>query len=208
MQNIIFDLGGVVFDWDPEAIIGAVFKDPELQAIIRREVFEHPDWPETDRGTLTRADAVVRWARRTARPVAELEALMHAADVSMQPKIGTLALMKELADQGLSLYCLSNMPAERYAYLRETYDLWGLFGGIVISAHVKMVKPDPGIFEHLLATYRLDPAATLFVDDSPKNISAARSVGIQGILFTTAEACRQQIELFVLQLARQRPTES
>jgi putative hydrolase of the HAD superfamily len=208
MQNIIFDLGGVVFDWDPEAIIGAVFKDPELQAIIRREVFEHPDWSETDRGTLTRADAVVRWARRTGRPVAELEALMHATDISMQLKTDTLALMEELADQGLYLFCLSNMPAERYAYLRETYDLWGLFAGIVISAHVKMVKPEPGIFEYLLATYRLDPAATLFLDDSPKNISAARLLGIQGLRFTTAEACRQQIELFVHQTARQRPTES
>jgi putative hydrolase of the HAD superfamily len=101
--------------------------------------------------------------------------------------------MKELSDQGLSLYCLSNMPAERYAYLREKYDLWGLFGGIVISAHVKMVKPEPEIFEYLLATYSLNPATTLFVDDSPKNISAARSLGIQGLLFTTAEACRRQI---------------
>lgn len=197
MRNIIFDLGGVVFDWNPEAIIEAVFEDPELQAIIRREVFEHPDWSETDRGTLTRAAAVVRWAQRTGRPIAELEALMHAADVSMQLKTGTLALMEELADHGLPLYCLSNMPAERYAYLRETYDLWSLFGGIVISSHVKMVKPEPGIFEHLLTTYHLDPANTLFVDDSPKNISAARSLGIQGILFTTAQACRRQLGFFL-----------
>jgi putative hydrolase of the HAD superfamily len=197
MLNIIFDLGGVVFDWNPDAIIGAVFEDPELQAIIRREVFEHPDWSETDRGTLTRAEAVVRWARRTGRPVAELEALMHTADVSMQLETATLALMEELAGQGRPLYCLSNMPAERYAYLRQTYDFWDLFSGIVISAHVKMVKPEPGIFEHLLATYRLDPATTLFVDDSPKNISAARSLGIQGILFTTALACRRQLGFFL-----------
>jgi putative hydrolase of the HAD superfamily len=197
MLNIIFDLGGVVFDWNPDAIIGAVFEDPELQAIIRREVFEHPDWSETDRGTLTRAEAVVRWARRTGRPVAELEALMHTADVSMQLETATLALMEELAGQGRPLYCLSNMPAERYAYLRQTYDFWDLFSGIVISAHVKMVKPESGIFEHLLATYRLDPATTLFVDDSPKNISAARSLGIQGILFTTALACRRQLGFFL-----------
>jgi putative hydrolase of the HAD superfamily len=197
MLNIIFDLGGVVFDWNPDAIIGAVFEDPELQAIIRREVFEHPDWSETDRGTLTRAEAVVRWAQRTDRPVTELEALMHTADVSMQLETATLALMEELAGQGRPLYCLSNMPAERYAYLRQTYDFWDLFSGIVISAHVKMVKPEPGIFEHLLATYRLDPATTLFVDDSPKNISAARSLGIQGILFTTALACRRQLGFFL-----------
>jgi putative hydrolase of the HAD superfamily len=203
VHNIIFDLGGVVFGWNPDAIIQAVFQDPEIQALVRREVFEHPDWVETDRGTLNRADAVVRWTRRTGRSIEELKALMHQADVSMQPKTDTLALMEELASQGLPLYCLSNMPAERYAYLQRTYGFWDLFSGIIISAHVKMVKPEPGIFEHLLATHGLNPASSLFIDDSQTNIRAARSVGIHGILFTNTAACRQQIELFVFPPARQ-----
>lgn len=208
MHHIIFDLGGVVFDWSPDAIIQAVFQEPEIQARVRREVFEHPDWVETDRGTLSRADAVVRWARRTGRSIEEMKAMMHQADVSMQPKTDTLALMEELAGQGLPLYCLSNMPAERYAYLQRTHGFWDLFSGIIISAHVKMVKPEPGIFEHMLATHDLAPASSLFIDDSHTNIRAARSVGIHGILFTTAAACRQQIELFMFPPARQRPIES
>ena len=193
MRNVIFDLGGVVFDWNPEAIIRAVFDDPTAQRLIKRQVFEHPDWSETDRGTLTRADAVERWAKRTGRPVAELDALMRAADLSMQPKRDTLRLLEELHSRGLHLYCLSNMPGERYAYLRRTYDFWDRFSGVVISAHVRMVKPEAGIFQHLLATYDLEPAATLFVDDAPRNIAAACALGIQGLLFTTAQACREQL---------------
>ncbi len=197
MQNVVFDLGGVVFEWNPDAIIRAVFDDPEVQTLIKRQVFGQPDWSDTDRGTLTRADAVVRWARRTGRPVDELEALMREADVSMQPIIDTLGLMRELEDRGLNLYCLSNMPVERYAYLRRTYDFWDRFRGIVISGHVKMIKPEPEIFQYLLDSYDLEPASTVFVDDSTRNIAAARALGIQGILFTTAEECRKQLEPFL-----------
>ena len=85
---------------------------------------------------------MVRWAQRTGRPVEEMEALMDASDVSMQPIIDTVGLMQELEERGVDLYCLSNMPVERYAYLRRTYDLWDKFRGIVISSHVKLIKPD------------------------------------------------------------------
>jgi putative hydrolase of the HAD superfamily len=136
----------------------------------------------------------VRWAARTGRPVEELDALMQAADFSMKLKQDTLAWMDELDKQGVNLYCLSNMPAERYAYLRQSFDFWHKFKGIVISAHVNMVKPEPQIFAHLLDAYELDPDATLFVDDSPDNIAASHSVGIQGLLFTTARDCRKQYE--------------
>jgi putative hydrolase of the HAD superfamily len=197
MRNIIFDLGGVVLDWNPDTIIRLVFDDPEIQAVIRREVFEHPDWLETDRGTLIRAEAIVRWAERTGRPVEEIDALMRAADDSMQPKTDTLALMDELTDRHLKLFCLSNMPAERYAYLRRKFDFWPQFSGIVISAHVRMIKPEPGIFQHLLTTYELEPATTLFVDDSPHNIEAASALGLQGVLFTSAAECREQLERFL-----------
>ena len=198
MKNVVFDLGGVVFDWNPDAIIRRVFDDPQLQARIKKEIFEQPDWLDTDRGTLSRADAIVRWSERTGQPADRIDALMHASDASMQPKHGTLALMDELAANNLTLYCLSNMPEERYAYLRREYDFWDQFSGIVISAHIKMVKPEPGIYQHLLTTYDLDPAQTVFVDDSSKNVAAARALGIHGTLFTTADSCRAALKEFGL----------
>jgi putative hydrolase of the HAD superfamily len=194
LRNIVFDLGGVVLEWKPDAIIEAVFDDPITQAHIRAEIFEHPDWLETDRGTLTRVEAIVRWAERTGQTVEAIDRLMDAADNLMQPNSGTLNLMKELANRGLRLYCLSNMPAERYAYLRRAFDFWDQFSGILISAHVNMVKPEPGIFELLLARFDLESTATLFLDDSANNISAARGLGIRGIRFTTATDCRRQLE--------------
>jgi putative hydrolase of the HAD superfamily len=197
MQNVIFDLGGVVLDWNPDAIIRSIYADASVQALVKREIFEHPDWLETDRGTLTRAEAVVRWAERTGRPVEEIQSLMTATDVSMRLKTDTLALMDALADRGLDLYCLSNMPTERYDYLRRTHDFWGKFKGIIISAHLKTIKPEPEIFQYLLTTYRLDPAATLFVDDSARNIRVARSMGIRGILFTSADACRKTLDVLL-----------
>jgi HAD superfamily hydrolase (TIGR01509 family) len=197
MQNVIIDLGGVVLEWDPDQIIRAVFDDPDAQARVKRLIFQHPDWADTDRGTLARVEAVERWAGRTGQTVEEMEALMTASDVMMQPKPGTLALMQELGDQGLDLYCLSNMPTERFAYLRRTFSFWDQFKGIVISAHVRMVKPEPEIFEYILSQYDLNPTRTVFLDDSRKNITAAQNLGIHAILFTTAEECREQLSILL-----------
>ena len=190
VQNVIFDLGGVVFDWNPDAIVREVTDDVGYQQLLMREVLGHPDWLELDRGVLMEAEAVGRFARRTNRSIEDMTAMMRVIDRLMQPKPVTLSLMQDLAARGFTLYCLSNMPVERYAYLRRTYDFWDLFTGIVISGHVKLIKPQPEIYTHRLATYGLIPSACLFLDDMPHNVESARAAGMQSLVFTTAGACR------------------
>ena len=201
IRNVIFDLGGVVFEWDPDGIIRAVFDDANVQARIKAQVFAHPDWAETDRGTLSEADAIVRWAARTGRTEAEMDALMRATEARLRVKADTIALMDELIARGLTLFCLSNMPIERYDYLHRTHDFWDKFHGIVISGHIKMLKPAPEIYQHLLYTYKLDASECVFLDDMPDNIAAARALGIHGLVFTSADACRQQIEQLIITAA-------
>lgn len=193
IRNIIFDLGGVVFEWNSGQITRSVFEDPTLQAHVKAQVFDYPDWADTDRGTLSEADAIRRWAVRTGRTEAEMTALARACEVALRPKPDTLTLIDELDARGLHLYCLSNMPSERWAYLERTHDFWPRFRGIVISGHVKMIKPEPGIYHHLLNRYDLQPNESVFLDDMPYNIEAARALGIHGIVFTSADACRQEL---------------
>jgi putative hydrolase of the HAD superfamily len=193
LQHIIFDLGGVVFAWNPDSIIEAVIDDADMRTFVKSDIFPHPDWQEADRGTVTEAQIIERFVRRTDLPVATLSALMREAERSMQPIPGTVALMEELATQGFLLYCLSNMLRERYDYLRRTHDVWDVFSGVVISSHINLIKPEPGIYEHLLARYHLEPTSCVFIDDSPVNVEAARAIGMRGIVYTDATACREQL---------------
>jgi len=105
----------------------------------------------------------------------------------------TLPLMDELRAQGYPLFCLSNMPVEHYQHLTKIYDFWDKFAGIVISGQAKMVKPEPEIYQYLLNTYQLEPSTCIFIDDSPPNIEAAQSLGINGIVFTDVQSCRQEL---------------
>lgn len=204
MRNVIFDLGGVLFHWNSTQIIERYVaglgiqqaERPQMAARLRQHIFDHVDWLETDRGRLSAADAVVRFAQRMECSVDEMQQLWDLCSEHMQPRSDTVALMHELAELGAPLYCLSNMPVERYAWLRQQNDLWHLFQGIVISGEIALIKPDAAIYHHLLNRFGLRANDCIFLDDSPPNVAAANAVGIHAILFKDAASCRD--ELFAL----------
>ena len=192
-MNIVFDLGGVVFRWQPDTIIASVFEDRRTRDLVRKEIFEHPDWIELDRGTLSLEDAIHRDAERTGLAVRDIERLMHAVPVSLTPIEPTVALIRRLADTAHKLFVLSNMHLASIAYLEDRHDIWGAFHGVVISSRIRKVKPEIKIYEHLLGEYRLDPTETIFIDDLPENLAAAASLGIRTIRFIDPAQCERAL---------------
>lgn len=192
VRAVIFDLGGVLIDWNPDRILAGLYADPELRTTIKREVFQHGDWYELDKGTLAEDEAVRRFSRRTGRPVADMEALLQTAVESLEPIPESWVLVRELTAQAIPLYCLSNMLERSFLYLQR-YNFWRHFEGVVISARIKLAKPERAIFDHLINTYNLEPAASVFVDDHLPNVEGARQAGLQGILFTGVDDCRSEL---------------
>ena len=194
IKNVVFDLGGVLISWKPDEIIESLFVAQELRALIKREVFQHADWLSMDRGQLEEADAIQRFHQRTGVSLDQLEQLLQRVKESLTPIPESVELLDDLAAQGIDLYCLSNMPACRFKYIRPRYQFWDHFKGIVISGVVKMVKPDREIFEYLLSRFQLQPSATVFVDDYPLNLEGAQQLGLHTILFRNADECRRELE--------------
>jgi putative hydrolase of the HAD superfamily len=194
VRNVIFDLGGVVLEWNPDAILSDYYADADARATLKSSLFQHPDWLSLDQGILTEADVLPSLEQRTGRPIAELRGLFEAVRQSLKPKADTVALIRSLAQRGIPLYCLSNMPATTFEYLRERHDFWDLFQGIVISGEIKMVKPERRIFDYLLRRFDLSPAETAFVDDHRPNIDAARELGLHTVLFQDAAQCDVELE--------------
>lgn len=187
--NIVFDLGGVVFTWQPTAIIESVADDPDVQNLLRKEIFQHSDWLELDRGTITLESAIDRGSVRTGLPRKEVERVFNAVPRFLTPITQSIDLICELRKSGNRLFVLSNMHLASIAYLEEKHDIWGLFDGIVISSRVQMVKPEPRIYEYLLKKYDLAAAETVFIDDTPENLAAASAAGIETIRFVDAAQC-------------------
>jgi putative hydrolase of the HAD superfamily len=193
VRNIIFDLGGVLLDWNPTKILQNFYSEPALRTLLEGELFQHPEWRAFNRGALREAELIESVRRRAGRPAAEVSALLHATRESLVTKRDTVALLRSLHRRGIPLYCLSDMPVSVYAHVRLRHEFWDAFSGIVISGEVKMMKPEREVFEHLLTRFRLDPRQTVFVDDFPLNIEGARTVGLHAIQFRDAAQCAEEL---------------
>jgi putative hydrolase of the HAD superfamily len=171
--NIVFDLGGVVFNWQPDVIIKSVFHDTNDQDLVRSKIFEHPDWIELDRGSIALEQAIDRGAARTGLPLEDIERLLQAVPPFLTPIEETVELIHELSNTRNRLFVLSNMALASIAYLEHHHTFWSVFDGTVISSRVNMVKPEIKIYEHLLNRYQLAPSNTVFIDDLQQNLTAA-----------------------------------
>jgi putative hydrolase of the HAD superfamily len=194
--NIVFDLGGVVFNWQPQQLIQSVFDDSATQDLVRAEIFEHADWIALDKGTITLDQAVVRGAKRTGLLRADVERVLNEVPRSLTPIEETIDLLRSIVETDNRFFVLSNMHIASFAHLEKEYDIWDMFDGIVISSRIKKVKPEIEIYEHLLGEYNLDASETVFIDDTDENLVAANSIGIQTINFLNAAQCRRALVEF------------
>jgi putative hydrolase of the HAD superfamily len=193
VTNVIFDLGGVVLRWNPDEILGSFYADGALRSLAKRELFQHADWLDLDRGTLAEQEAIERFHERTGRPPQETAALLRAARDSLQPIPETLEILEELSARRVPLYCLSNMPATTADHLRGKYSFWKAFRGVVVSGEINLLKPDAAIFDHIAQRFDLAPQDTVFIDDVPVNVESAERLGFNTILFENSSQCRQAL---------------
>ncbi|MCX7304831.1 MAG: HAD family phosphatase [Hyphomicrobiales bacterium] len=187
IRHIVFDIGKVLVHYDPDLPFSRLIPDPAE----RRWFFENvctPEWNiEQDRG------------RDWAEAEAELLAIHpdHAENIrnfrrhwhEMVPHAydDSVAVMERLIDGGYDVTLLTNWAADTFVEARSRFPFLEKPRGITISGEIKAIKPDRGIYEHHVRTFELVPAATLFIDDSPKNVAGAKAAGWQAVLFVGAE---------------------
>ncbi len=192
-MNIVFDLGGVVFKWQPDAIMRSVFDDPETRTLVRKEIFEHEDWLALDRGSIRLDLAVDRAVARTGLSRHQVRRLFDAVLRHLVPIDGMFDLIHSLARADNRLYVLSNMHVASIDYLEREHGIWDQFSGSVISCRVRMIKPEPAIYQHLLETHGLRATDTVFIDDMADNLAGAAAMGIATVQYVDPAQCRQAL---------------
>lgn len=190
----VFDVGGVLLDWDPRHLYRSIFAtNTEVEDFLGQVCLL--DWNrQMDEGKPFR-QAVAE--RISAFP--EWESAIRAFDERWQemvagPIAGTVACLQALKAEGHAVYAISNFSAEKFALERQRWDFLALFDGIVLSAEIGVLKPDPGIYEHFLQIYQVPAQSCLFIDDRPENVAAAEALGMVGHLFETPDALREDLE--------------
>lgn len=189
---VVFDIGGVLLDWDPRHLYRKLIYDPaELERFLG-EICT-PQWHLAhDLG----ADTLVSCRELAARHPERASLVMAWADRREEMIAGELdgvGVLADVAGTGLTCLALSNMEADAFAVRRRRYRFFRYFDGCVISGIEGVAKPDRKIFEILLSRYGLDPGATVFTDDNATNIAAGREVGLDAISYSTAGELRRAL---------------
>lgn len=192
-KNIVFDIGGVLVDYDPKGYLSKLFNNAELEEFLYSIIFDSEEWKLLDQGKITRALAERRMLEAAGPHRYEAQLVLDDWRELMTTKLDTVDLILALRHSGHHLYFLSNIPEDIYLMFQQRRRFMQLFEGGVPSFAAKTAKPDPEIFKLLLNTYELSPAETLFIDDSPTNISAAESLGMTGLQFKSATALHHSL---------------
>ena len=191
---VVFDLGGVLIDWNPRYLYRRLFGgDTAAMEHFLTHVCS-PAWNHRQDAGRSFADGCAELVREfpDARPL--IEAWRERFDETLGgPIAGTVEILAALRERRVPLYALSNWWAETFPIARARFDFLGWFDGIVISGEFGAAKPDPRIFAHLLETYGLRADATVFIDDVAANVAAAAAAGMQTILFTDPAALRASL---------------
>lgn len=187
INTIIFDLGGVLIDWNPEYVFKHVIPDAERRAYFFQNICTH-DWNvEQDAGrpialaTENLIAAHPEWASEIRDFYGRWEEMLGG------PIHETVELLRNLRDNGRHrLLALTNWSGETFPVALGKYDFLHWFEGIVVSGDEKTRKPFPDIYEILLKRYSVDPRQAVFIDDNLHNVQAAEALGIHGVQFHSA----------------------
>lgn len=194
-MNIVFDLGGVILHWNPKAVRAKYFSQENDQEIVKKSIFGHPDWRELDRGTLPLKEAISRAVARTGLEEKSIAWFLNNFSAELTPNPDALRIVQKIYDsQQHKLYVLSNMHLSAVDYIEREYNFWHLFEGVVFSSRLKMIKPEPGIYNYLLNKYNLKAEESIFIDDQEENTVAAEELGFRTIHFQNAGQCEAELK--------------
>ena len=181
IRNIVFDLGNVLISFKPDKFLEQKGYQKETRDTILSDIFRSEEWLSLDKGEFTTEEVINAISLKSSLKRDKITALFNSRTEIMFPLTENVQLLPALKEKGFKLYYLSNFHDDIFDDLKISYAFFSLFDGGIISARVKLSKPDSRIYSVFLETYNLIANDTLFIDDSEINILAAESLGMKGI---------------------------
>lgn len=199
IKNVVFDIGNVLvsFRWDDLATeLG--FDEDNIRVMNERVIGDR--WNELDRGVMSEAEAVEYIKEALPGMEEKFDVLWSRIGEVIDPYDYSKDWVMDLKAKGANVYLLSNFPRELFTRLSKTkMPFLPYVDGKIISAFVQKIKPDAEIYECLMDTYGLNPEECIFIDDRKVNVDAALALGMQGIVFTSYEEVRKELDERLMQ---------
>ena len=196
IKNVVFDIGNVLVAFRWRELMEELHLSKEAQDRFEDYVFGSKWWHEFDHGTMEE-DEVVRHLREDNSEYQEaFELVWKNRDKLVAPYEHAVTWIQELQEAGYRVYLLSNYPANLFTMHAEngSFPFLDMVDGKVVSGYVKMIKPEPDIYEYLVENYGLKASECVFLDDRKENVEGAKAVGMFGIQVHNYEQAKSELQ--------------
>jgi 2-haloacid dehalogenase len=197
VRTVIFDLGGVLIDWNPRYLYRKLFVDDEPRMERFLTEVTTAAWNHSLDAGKPFAEGVAELIAKHPVERERIEAY-HSRwiETISGPILGTVEILEDLAERKVPLYAITNWAAETFDIVRRdpAYAFLDLFREIYVSGSLRMAKPEPAIFHHALGRIGGEASDCLFIDDVEKNIRAAAALGITVHHFTSPEGLAADLQ--------------
>lgn len=196
IDTIIFDLGGVLIDWNPRYLYRKLFDSEEEMEWFLQNICTS-EWNERQDGGRPFDEATEELVAMHPEWESRIRAWYGRWKETIGGQVdGTVNLLRKLKDEtDLHLYAITNWSAETFPWARENFEFLGWFKGIVVSGEEKICKPHPRIYQALIERHNVVPGTSVFIDDNLKNVEGAKNVGIRGIHFQSPKQLESELKV-------------
>ncbi|HNX83634.1 MAG: HAD family phosphatase [Bacteroidales bacterium] len=200
ITSVVFDIGGVLIDWNPRHLFRKVFENEEEMEWFLANVCTYEWNVQQDGGKLF--SVATAELQQKFPEYSDKIALYYGRWEEMLDGeiIGTVEIFRRLKSAGMPLYALSNWSHEAFPVAYNRYGFMKEFDGLVVSGYEKLLKPDHAIYRVLMDRYSINPAESVYIDDNKPNAIAATELGFNAIHFSSPDQLRGELALLGLEV--------
>jgi 2-haloacid dehalogenase len=191
---VVFDLGGVLVDWNPRYLYRKLFAgdDAAMEHFLANVCTASWNSQQDAGRTFAEGSALLKSQHPNHAKLIDAWFERHEEMIT-GPISGTVEILAELCEKKIPVYALSNWSTETFPTARRRFDFLQWFQGILLSGEARLIKPDRRIFQLFLETFAIDPSQAVYIDDLLPNVEAARTIGMKGIFFKEPTELREEL---------------
>ncbi len=189
IRNIIFDIGGVLLDYNPKTYLDKLNIEESKRKELNDIIFHNSKWKDCLNGFITNSELIEYLVKENKKYKDEIKQILSKENLKymLPPKQEMIEYYKSLKQKGYKIYLCSNITEDTYNYIKDSFEIIQLADGGVFSCFENISKPNVEIYQKLIKKYKLDIEKSILIDDTKRNIISANDIGLNGILFNNIE---------------------
>lgn len=193
IRNIIFDIGGVLLDFNPNTYLDKLNIEENKKKEINNAIFHTQKWKDCLNGLTNSYELIEYLTKKNPKYEKEIRLILDKENLiyMLPPKRDMIKYYKELKQKGYKIYLCSNITEDTYNYINSEFDLIQEADGAVFSCFENISKPNTKIYYELIEKYNLNIEESILIDDTKRNIISANDIGLKGILFSSIEDIKE-----------------